>query len=125
MYKKITAEADKQVRIKKHPLKRTTIPTNIFFEEEKEQSNPITEPENKPETRKSTRILEKKENKNVYKKEEKEEKKPTLRIVKKIKHTTIEEEIENILKEMEKRKITTKNYRYKVMLDNINLIRII
>ena len=58
--------------------------------------------------------MEKKENKNIYKKEEKEEKKPTLRIVKKIKHTTIEEEIENILKEMEKRKITTKNYRYKI-----------
>ena len=31
MYKKITAEADKQVRIKKHLLKRTTIPTQIFF----------------------------------------------------------------------------------------------
>ena len=30
MYKKITAEADKQVRIKTHPLKRKTIPTTIF-----------------------------------------------------------------------------------------------
>ena len=48
--------------------------------------------------RKSTRILEKKENKNIYKKEEK---KSTVHVVKKIKHTTIEEEIENILKDME------------------------
>ena len=30
MYKKITTEADKQVRIKTHPLKRKTIPTTIF-----------------------------------------------------------------------------------------------
>ena len=70
---------------------------------------------NKSETCKSIRILEKKEDKNVCKKEEKEEerKKTTLHIVKKVKHTSIEEEIEDILKEMEKRKITTKNCRYK------------
>ena len=102
MYKKITAEADKQVRIKKHPLKRKTIPTKIFFEEEEKE--PITEQtvmENKPETRKSTRI-QKNENKNVYKKEEKEKeiKKPILHIVKKEqpKYNNLEEELENILK---------------------------
>ena len=59
MYKKITAEADKQVRIKKHALKRTTIPTKIFFEEEEENLiNKDGTMENKPETRKSARILE-------------------------------------------------------------------
>ena len=43
MYKKITAEADKQVRIKTHPLKRKTIPTTIFEVEKggnKKKKNP-------------------------------------------------------------------------------------
>ena len=36
MYKKLTAEADKQLRIKKHPLKRQTIPTSVFEVKEEE-----------------------------------------------------------------------------------------
>ena len=32
IYKKLTAVADKQVRIKKHPLKSKTIPTKICFD---------------------------------------------------------------------------------------------
>ena len=118
MYKKITAEADKQVRIKKHPLKKQTIPTNIFevkeehLEENITHDNPVIE--NNSETRKSKRILEKKENKNIYKKEEKEEKKSTFRIIKKVQHNNVEDELEDILKQMKKRKVTTKNYRYKI-----------
>ena len=45
MYKKLTAEAEKEVRIKKHPWKRKTIPTNIFVEkevEEEEKSEKLT-----------------------------------------------------------------------------------
>ena len=38
MYKKITAIADKQVRIKKHPLKKETKSTNIFEVKEPEIS---------------------------------------------------------------------------------------
>ena len=112
MYKKITAEADKQVRIKTHPLKRQTIPTSIF--EENEEPIVQTTIENKLETRKSTRILEQKENKNTYKKEEKEEKKPKFRTINQIKHNSVEDELEYILKQMKKRKVTTKNYRYKI-----------
>ena len=68
MYKKITAIADKEVRIKKHPLKRNTVPTKIFENKEEEKegtkriaANPVME--NKSETRRSVRVLEQKENK--------------------------------------------------------------
>ena len=71
--------------------------------------------EKEPETRKSTRILEKKENKNVYKKEEKEIKKPTLRIVKKVKHNSVEDEIDYILSKMNKKPVTKKGYKYKLL----------
>ena len=37
MYKKLTANADKEVRIKKYPLKRKLFPTNIFVEMEEEE----------------------------------------------------------------------------------------
>ena len=55
MYKKITAMADKQVRIKKHPLKKETKSTNIFEVKEPE----ITGSE---EQLKTTRVLDQKEN---------------------------------------------------------------
>ena len=56
----------------------------------------------KPEIRKSSRILEQKENKNVYKKEEKEENKPKFRIIKKVqqKFDNVEDEIDEILSKM-------------------------
>ena len=63
MYKKITAVADKQVRIKKHPLKNKTVSTRIFEEEEETKEDVPPSPKNRPETRKSTRVLEQKENK--------------------------------------------------------------
>ena len=50
-------------------------------------------------TRNSTGILfEKKENKNTYKKEEK---KPKFRIIKKLHHKNVEDDFEDILKQME------------------------
>ena len=72
--------------------------------------------ENNPETRKSKRILETKENKNTYKKEEKEEKKPMFQIIKKVQHNNVEDELEDILQhvQMKKHKVTTKNYCYKI-----------
>ena len=36
-YKKTTAETDKQVRIKTHPLQRKTVPTTIFEDKEEEK----------------------------------------------------------------------------------------
>ena len=62
MYKKITAEADKEVSIKKHPLKRKIILTNIFVEKKGEQEK---EPEdnitvNSGTVRRSTCVLGKK-----------------------------------------------------------------
>ena len=109
MYKKLTAKADKQVRIKKHPLlEKQTIPTNVF--EENENPIIIETTENKPETRKSTRVLEKKENTNVVNK--KEETKSINS--KNVQSNNIQDELENILQQMEKRNITTKNYRYKI-----------
>ena len=46
MYKKLTDEAYKEVWIKKHPLRRKTIPTTIFddkeiIEEEPEKFTPV------------------------------------------------------------------------------------
>ena len=56
-YKKIRAKADKQVRIKTHPIKRKTIPTTVFDEMEEEvESNTLKV--NKPETRSSTCVLQ-------------------------------------------------------------------
>ena len=67
-------------------------------------------------------ILEKKENKNIYKKEEKEEKKPTFRTIKKIKHNSVEDEIDYILSKMNTKPITKKDIsiNYYNLYVNIN-----
>ena len=56
MYQNITAGADIAVRIKTHPLKRKTIPTNIFVEketeEEKEEEDVLDEPKQKKQSKK-------------------------------------------------------------------------
>ena len=72
-------------RIIKHSLKRKTIPTN-------------------------NTCFRTKRNKYVDKKEE--EKKPKFRVIKKVQHKSVDDELEDIV--MEKRNVTTKNYRYKM-----------
>ena len=63
MYKKIAAEADK-VRIKTHPLKRKTVPTTIFEEKEDKKEENLTVPDGMG--KRSTRVLQQKENKKKY-----------------------------------------------------------
>ena len=47
-------------------------------------------------TRKTTRVSEKKENKNT---KNKEEKRPKFRIIQKVQHNNVEDELEDILKQ--------------------------
>ena len=53
----------------------------------------------------------KKENKNNTYKMEGEVTKPTFRIIKKVNYNALDDELNSILKQMNKRKVTTKNYR--------------
>ena len=96
-YLDIANTANKIVKNKNKPLFKKEIKNvlndktqYVVEEEEKEPITVKTVIENKPETRKSTRILEQKENKNVYKNEE--ETKLKFRTVKKVQHNSVEEE---------------------------------
>ena len=77
---------------------------------------------------KSICILQQKENKNIYKKEEKEEKKPKFRIIKKVHHNNVEDEIDEILLKMNKnllqKKVININY-YNLYVNIIQKIKTI
>ena len=88
-YLDISNDANKIVKNKNKPIIKKEIKNVLndktqYIVEEENITHDNSVMENNSETRKSKRILEKKENKNIYKKEEKEEKKPTFRIIKKV-----------------------------------------
>ena len=108
MYKKITAMADKQVRIKKYPLKRETKSINIFEVKEPE----ITGSEEQLNT---TRVLDQKEN-NIKNDQQLNKINPKYTITnKKLKSTSVEEEIDQILNLTKLRDVTKRGYKHKIL----------
>ena len=84
MHKKLTAEADKQVRIKKTSIKKKNYSYNYFWrkggeQEEKKEENKVTP---LSVSRRSTRILDKKENKNTHKRKKKKKTNLKLELLK-------------------------------------------
>ena len=105
-YLNIANDANKIVKNKNKPKKEIA---NVLQDEDIEN---VEEIEHVPvqETRKSTRVLKQKPNTNIVNK--KEENKPIN--ITNTQSNNIQDELENILQQMEKRNITTKNYRYKI-----------
>ena len=126
-YLDMANDANKLVKNKNKPIIKKTItnmindPTQYIVEEEPVISQTVIE--NKPETRKSSRILEQKENTTIIKKEEE---KPKFRIIKQKqlkKHNYVEEEIDEILSKMNKKPVTKRdtNINYYNLYVNTNL----
>ena len=117
-YLQISNEANKIVKNKNKPIIKKEI-KNVLKDETQyvaEENNPISEPENKTETRKSTCVLEQKENKEkIEQKQQKQVESPKLKIIQTKKTTSIEDEIDQILEKVKLRNVTKKNYRHKIL----------